>query len=302
MSTLEAIGNKLGKFVKASDATLKGKYTSFARICIEMDVSGALPEAICHEFRDEEWIQSIDYEYIPFRCRRCHEHGHLLRECSLIRKTEQEKKKQNQDEEVFVRPNYKGKGNQRQSKPPANSNPETKNSFEGLGNQTQVREMGQDRQGEREKEEKETNKTMEQQNLQETVDNDKVSTGEGTRDPNTPLHEGDGDSEMTPSEVGTEDPDLRDIIEREGIDLQNILEQWKKQGMDNIPSEQLDRIQYLFLMREEEKARGIKRMHGEIGTLDIKAGDNQQQHSPKQAKRKKGMKSNNIIAFVSHEN
>jgi hypothetical protein len=219
---------------------------------------GALPEAICLEFRDEEWIQSIDYEQIPFRCRRCHEHGHLLRECPLTRKTEQEKTKQNQDEEGFVRPNYKGKGNRRQNKTPANSHPETKNSFEGLGNQTQVRETGQDRQGEREQEEKETNKTMEQQNLQETVGNDKVSTGEGSRDPNTPMHEGDGDSEMTPSEVGTEDPDLRDIVEREGIDLQNILEQWKKQGMDNIPSEQLDHIQYLFLMREEAKARGIK--------------------------------------------
>jgi hypothetical protein len=29
-----------------------------------MDVSGALPEAISLEFRDEEWIQSIDYEQI----------------------------------------------------------------------------------------------------------------------------------------------------------------------------------------------------------------------------------------------
>ena len=48
-----------------------------------MDVSRVLPEAISLEFRDEEWIQSIDYEKIPFRCRRCHEHGHLLRECPL---------------------------------------------------------------------------------------------------------------------------------------------------------------------------------------------------------------------------
>jgi hypothetical protein len=56
---------------------------------------------------------------------------------------------------------------------------------------------------------------------------------------------------MTPSEVGIEDPDLRDIVEREGIDLLNILDQWKRQGVDNVPVEQLDRIQYLFLIREE---------------------------------------------------
>ena len=37
---------------------------------------------------------------------------------------------------------------------------------------------------------------------------------------------------MTKSEVGTEDSDLRDIVEREGIDLPNILEQWKRQGVD----------------------------------------------------------------------
>jgi hypothetical protein len=33
-----------------------------------MDVSGELPEAIILEFRDEEWIQNIDYEKIPLRC------------------------------------------------------------------------------------------------------------------------------------------------------------------------------------------------------------------------------------------
>jgi hypothetical protein len=86
---------------------------------------------------------------------------------------------------------------------------------------------------------------------------------------------------MTPSEVGTEDPYLRDIVEREGIDILNILEQ-------------LNHIQYLFLLREEEKSRGVKRMHGEIGYLGIKTGDGQPQHSPKQARRKKGIKSNSV--------
>jgi hypothetical protein len=49
-----------------------------------------------------------------------------------------------------------------------------------------------------------------------------------TRDANTPMQEADEDAEMKPSEVGTEDPDLKDIAEREGIDLSNILEQWKR--------------------------------------------------------------------------
>jgi hypothetical protein len=54
--------------------------------------------------------------------------------------------------------------------------------------------------------------------------------GVGDQNPyvNTPLHEWDGDSKMTPSEVGMEDSDIRDIMEREGINFQNILDQWKK--------------------------------------------------------------------------
>jgi hypothetical protein len=45
-TTFKAIGKKLGKYVKMLEATLKGRYTSYARICIDMDVSGALREAI----------------------------------------------------------------------------------------------------------------------------------------------------------------------------------------------------------------------------------------------------------------
>jgi hypothetical protein len=84
---------------------------------------------------------------------------------------------------------------------------------------------------------------------------------------------------MTPSEVGMEDLDIKDIVEREGIYLPNILEQWKNQGVDNVPVEQLDCIQYLFLLREEEKYRGIKHTHDEIGHLRIKEGEGNPQHS-----------------------
>jgi len=35
---------------------MRGKYTSFARICIDMDISGALLDEIILEFFDEEWV------------------------------------------------------------------------------------------------------------------------------------------------------------------------------------------------------------------------------------------------------
>jgi hypothetical protein len=114
------------------------------------------------------------------------------------------------------------------------------------------------------------------------------------REDKTPMQEEEGDVEMNPSEVGTEDLDLRYLVEREGIDLPNILEQWKRQGVDNVPIEQLDRIQYLFLLREEAKSRGLKCTHGEIGHLGVKVGEGKPQLSPKQTRRKQGRKSNSI--------
>ena len=64
--TLVAIGNKLGHFVKVSEATRRGKYTSFARICVEMDLSGALPDEVILEVFYEEWVQTVDCEHAKY--------------------------------------------------------------------------------------------------------------------------------------------------------------------------------------------------------------------------------------------
>ena len=50
---------------------------AFAQIYIYMDLSRELPKAISLNWEDEEWIQPIDYEQLPFKCRLCHEYGHL---------------------------------------------------------------------------------------------------------------------------------------------------------------------------------------------------------------------------------
>jgi hypothetical protein len=46
-----------------------------------------------------------------------------------------------------------------------------------------------------------------------------------TKDNNIAMQYTEGDVEMTPSEVGKKDPDLKDLVEMEGIDLPHILEQ-----------------------------------------------------------------------------
>jgi hypothetical protein len=80
---LMGIGNTIDQYVKASEATRQRKYTSYARIRVYMNIAKALPGAVMMEYQDEDWSQTLDYEHIPFRCRKCHEHDHLFRDCPL---------------------------------------------------------------------------------------------------------------------------------------------------------------------------------------------------------------------------
>jgi hypothetical protein len=75
---LIGIGNMVGRYGKSLKATKKIKYTSYAQIYVYMDISKALPGSVTLEYQDEDWNQKTDYEHIPFRCKKCHEHGHLF--------------------------------------------------------------------------------------------------------------------------------------------------------------------------------------------------------------------------------
>lgn len=116
LNALKQIGDKLGTFVKASEATMQKRYTSYARICVELNVSGALHEGLWLEYRDEEYFQALDYEQIPFRCRKCHEHGHLIRDCPLNRKEiEAETLQNNKDKNTFIKPKNRQRANRRRA-------------------------------------------------------------------------------------------------------------------------------------------------------------------------------------------
>lgn len=131
LAILKSIGDRLGTFIKASETTMQRKYTSCARICVEMDVSGALHDGLWLEFRDEDYFQAIDYEQIPFRCRKCHEHGHLIRECPLNKPVEEAKPEQPaKDQEVFKKPKprqraYRKRNNKTATGPSRTLNPFT---------------------------------------------------------------------------------------------------------------------------------------------------------------------------------
>jgi len=80
---------------------------------VEMDLSGALPDEVILEVFDEEWVQTVDYEHIPFRCRRCHEHGHLFRDFPLSKVVSKRKNNTMKETYRFQKVVNRGKGSKR---------------------------------------------------------------------------------------------------------------------------------------------------------------------------------------------
>lgn len=85
-TVLIAIGNSLGKILKMDEErTSRGLFT-FARICVEVDLSEGLPDHITLNYNNTQWTQQLDYENTAFRCRSCMQTGHLQNNCPLARK------------------------------------------------------------------------------------------------------------------------------------------------------------------------------------------------------------------------
>jgi hypothetical protein len=82
-SSLSHIGNALGKFHSNSPETKCG-FTTYARICVEMDFSKGFPARITLQGINYSWTQKLDYEKLHFRCRSCFETRHLASNCQKL--------------------------------------------------------------------------------------------------------------------------------------------------------------------------------------------------------------------------
>jgi hypothetical protein len=85
LKSLEFIGNTLGKYIDRADR--KEQY-SCATICVEFDLEVGLPKSIQLKVADWSYIQELDYEQLPFKCKYCHGYGHFTRHCK--KKVEEE--------------------------------------------------------------------------------------------------------------------------------------------------------------------------------------------------------------------
>lgn len=77
-ASIDQIAEKLGKPLKVDGKTLKGVRGSYARICVEMDLSKPLPSSVAVEIYDF----LLEYEHIHLICFSCGRVGHRREHCS----------------------------------------------------------------------------------------------------------------------------------------------------------------------------------------------------------------------------
>jgi len=111
---LEDIGNRLGKFIISDEERREQGLFTYARICVEIDLSKGLPDKIQLQHESYKRIQALDYENTAFRCRTCHQTGHLHDSCPHARRFPKKKKG----------PNSKGKTWQAEYEPSINEDSE----------------------------------------------------------------------------------------------------------------------------------------------------------------------------------
>jgi hypothetical protein len=77
--TILSIGNTLGKYIDRVEP--KDGLQACAWICVEVDLEKGLPEAINLTLDKWTYLQQVDYEQLPFKCKICHEYGHFAKHC-----------------------------------------------------------------------------------------------------------------------------------------------------------------------------------------------------------------------------
>ena len=83
-SVFIAIGDTLGRFLAIDNSRRDNGLYTYSRICAEIDISKGLPDQINLKIGDFHWTQTLDYENTTFRCRHCHQTGHLQKDCTQI--------------------------------------------------------------------------------------------------------------------------------------------------------------------------------------------------------------------------
>jgi len=77
----------LGTFLEADLSFTESNEQKLARILVNIYVRDSLAEEMDLCSGSVIHSQILDYENIPFRCRRCHAYGHPMWDCNVVRKS-----------------------------------------------------------------------------------------------------------------------------------------------------------------------------------------------------------------------
>jgi hypothetical protein len=80
-NAFQAIGNHLGEFLAADMGFIDSGEMVVARILVLLNIREGLKEYLNLTDLGRTRVQILDYEGVPFRCRRCHEYGHIIKDC-----------------------------------------------------------------------------------------------------------------------------------------------------------------------------------------------------------------------------
>jgi hypothetical protein len=78
---VKAIGNHMGRFLDIDEKTLNKEITSIPKICVELNLSDGLRDAMDIEIGRWIYQQLGNYVQNPFKSTICKEYGHLKRKC-----------------------------------------------------------------------------------------------------------------------------------------------------------------------------------------------------------------------------
>jgi hypothetical protein len=74
--TLRNIGNTLGRYIDRTEP--REGIQACVCLCVEVDMEKGLPEVIQLDLDNWWYIQKVDYEQLPFKCKACHEYGNFV--------------------------------------------------------------------------------------------------------------------------------------------------------------------------------------------------------------------------------
>lgn len=80
----KCIGDALGTYLEHNQSYEQTRIMTMARILVHLGTRAGLEEKITLHRRHFSRKQLLDYEGVPFRCRRCHQVGHLYKDCPLL--------------------------------------------------------------------------------------------------------------------------------------------------------------------------------------------------------------------------